>query len=83
MRSQLVITILLLASLALLPGLSLPDENAVRTDRSRAVPTLTPVWHEGDGNRIETRRGEHVWMHNLGAPFPANAADGGISIANV
>ncbi len=80
MKSQLFITLLLLASLALLPGLSLPDESAVRTDRSRAVPTLTPIWHESDSGWIETRRGERVWMHNLGAPFSVHTTDEGIHL---
>jgi cell division septation protein DedD len=80
MKSQLLIILLLLASLALLSGLSLPDEGSVRIDRSGAMPTLTPVVHESDGGRIEIRRRERIWVHNSDSPVSTNATDEGIHL---
>ncbi|MGA9350807.1 MAG: hypothetical protein WBW48_18660 [Anaerolineae bacterium] len=88
MKSQLLIILLLLASLALFPGLSLTDSDdndlssgsPVRTDRLGPPPTLTPFWHESDGAWIEMRRGRRVWIHNLDASVSANMTDDGIHL---
>jgi len=80
MKSQLLSILLLLVSLALLPGLSLIDESPARPDRSGPAPTLTPVWHESDGTRIKVHQGERVWMRNLDAPISPNATDEGIHL---
>lgn len=83
MKSQLLIIVLLLASLAFLSGLSLADPgNNGDTDLSSEspVPTLTPVWHESDGGQIEMPRGRHVWIHNSDTSVSANTNDEGIHL---
>lgn len=75
----LSIILLLLVSLAFLSGLSLADPgNTSNTNLSSEspAPTLTSVWHESGGARIETRRGERVWIHNLDAPVSASTDEG-------
>ena len=84
-REQIVLSmiLLILVSLVLLAGLSLADPgNTGNTNLSSEspAPTLTSVWHESGGARIETRRGERVWIHDLDAPISANATDEGIHL---
>lgn len=88
MKAQLFTVFVLMMALALLPSLSLTasDDNDLSsespgcTDRPGPAPTLTPIWHESGGGRIEIRRGERVWTRTLGAPVSANTTDEGIHL---